>query len=272
MSSKNKNNVQQDTVGMVRSALVGKVPALRELEKKLGLKEFERRCAGFLEVVFEPKAAGKSVTAEDLKAKARAHVEKSQEMYRHCCEEFYKALDCLFTLSVRVEGTGTLPKAEADRVAKSVNPPNPDVPAKKPSKGALASDQKADKAKLDAAVERHIAENRPQRHTRLPASVRLTPHEIALNIGSFMTKELAQRDAAELLSFARAIWNRSTVFPSPSRYGVQPHVEAAQPVKRSDHKFTAPWTVNVTIAISGDDRKCASWGENVYARNRGEQE
>ena len=193
-------------------------------------------------------------------------------------QAFKAALDEWKTLSRALsqigKGQTPAPKTKTVQTAKGTGTRTKTA---KPSRqkttaGKTAGVPKADKATRDAAVEPHSAELRLPRHTRLPASVRLTPHEIALNLGSFMTRELAQRDATELLSFARAIWNRSTVFPSPSRYGVQPHVEAAQPVKRSEKKFPSPWTVNVTIAIFGDDKKCAAWGENVYTRNRNEQE
>ena len=110
-------------------------------------------------------------------------------------------------------------------------------------------------------------------HTRTPKSVRLTPHEITLNLGSFNVKALADRDAQEFLSHPNVFWYRGAMFPDPRRYGVQPSCEAARVVKRQDKKFAnSPWTVSVTIHVDGDDRKCDAWGVGVYTRNKDDQE
>ena len=110
-------------------------------------------------------------------------------------------------------------------------------------------------------------------HHRTPSSVRLTPHEITLNIGSFPVKELAENDAKDFLNNPKIFWYRGLQFPDPKRYSVQSRVETARVVKRSDPKFNrAPWTVSVTIALSGDDKKCDSWGTGVYTKNKADQE
>jgi hypothetical protein len=110
-------------------------------------------------------------------------------------------------------------------------------------------------------------------HTRTPKSVRLTPHEITLNLGSFNVKALADRDAQEFLSHPNVFWYRGAMFPDPRRYGVQPSCESARVVKRQDKKFAnSPWTVSVTVHVAGDDRKCDSWGVGVYTRNKDDQE
>lgn len=113
----------------------------------------------------------------------------------------------------------------------------------------------------------------PTPHTRMPASVRLTPHEITLNLGSFSVKALADRDAQELLTHPEVFLYRGSAFPDPRRYGVQPSCEAVRVVRRQDKRFGgAPWTVSTTIHVDGDDRKCDSWGVGVYTRNRADQE
>jgi hypothetical protein len=54
---------------------------------------------------------------------------------------------------------------------------------------------------------------------------------------------------------------------------VQPRIESARVVERKAAKFTrAPWTVSVTIAVIGDDKRCESWLSGVLAKNKGEQE
>lgn len=108
---------------------------------------------------------------------------------------------------------------------------------------------------------------------RTPASVRLTPQEITLNVGSSAVKSLAEREAREFLNTPNVFWNRQAQFPDPKRYGVQPRVIHARAVERRDPKFTrAPWTVNLTIAIEGDTKKAESWGLGVYSKNKGDQE
>ncbi len=103
--------------------------------------------------------------------------------------------------------------------------------------------------------------------------MRLTPHEVTLNLGSFNVKELAERDAQEFLTHPNVFWYRGVMFPDPRRYGVQPSCERAKAVKRTDKKFGLnPWTVSVTIRVEGDDRKCDSWGVGVYTRNKADQE
>ena len=108
---------------------------------------------------------------------------------------------------------------------------------------------------------------------RLPGSVTLTAKELALNIGAYAVKELAEVDARDFLSNPRILFYRSVQFPAPERYRVNPHVEAAKVVKRTSGKFSeAPWTVHVTFGLSGAEEDCRRWGMGVYARNKAEQE
>ena len=105
------------------------------------------------------------------------------------------------------------------------------------------------------------------------ASVRLTPHELTLNIGAQPVRELAEADAKDLLNNPKIFWYRPIQFPDPKRYQVQPRIESARVVERKAAKFTrAPWTVSVTIAAIGDDKRCESWLSGVLAKNKGEQE
>jgi outer membrane biosynthesis protein TonB len=108
---------------------------------------------------------------------------------------------------------------------------------------------------------------------RTSASVRLTPHELTLNIGAQPVRELAEQDAKDLLNNPKVFWYRPIQFPDPKRYQVQPRIESARVVERKAEKFSrSPWTVSVTIAAIGDDRRCESWLTGVLAKNRGEQE
>lgn len=156
-------------------------------------------------------------------------------------------------------------------------------PEKKPAKKAVKPAKKAAKKPARDNGPKPTAgkaeSGRPQRpqpptpHTRMPKSVRLTPHEITLNLGSFSVKALADRDAQELLTHPEVFLYRGSAFPDPRRYGVQPSCESARVVRRQDKRFGgAPWTVSTTIHVDGDDRKCDSWGVGVYTRNRDAQE
>ena len=108
---------------------------------------------------------------------------------------------------------------------------------------------------------------------RASASVRLTPHELTLNIGAAPVKELAEQDAKEFLGNPKVFWYRQLQFPDPKRYGVQPRITSARVVERTNPKFTrSPWTVSVTIEARGDDKRCESWLTGVLNKNRSEQE
>ena len=148
------------------------------------------------------------------------------------------------------------PKPEPKKPAKKPEPkkpapkPEPKKPAKKPEPAAVSPAT-----------------------GRLPGSVTLTPKELALNIGAYAVKELAEVDARDFLSNPRILFYRSVQFPAPERYRVNPHVEAAKVVKRTSGKFSeAPWTVHVTFGLSGAEEDCRRWGMGVYARNKAEQE
>ncbi len=147
--------------------------------------------------------------------------------------------------------------------------------AKKPQPKPQAKKQAAKKPQPKQAQKPEAGKPEVQLkpHTRMPKSVRLTPHEVTLNLGSFNVKELAERDAQEFLARPNVFWYRGVMFPDPRRYGVQPSCERAKAVKRTDKKFGLnPWTVSVTIRVEGDDRKCDSWGVGVYTRNKADQE
>jgi hypothetical protein len=105
------------------------------------------------------------------------------------------------------------------------------------------------------------------------SSVRQSPHELTLNIGSQPVKELAEADAKDLLNNPKVFWYRPIQFPDPKRYQVQPRVIGAKVVERKDPKFTrAPWTVSVTVEALGDDKRCASWLTGVLNKNKADQE
>ena len=159
----------------------------------------------------------------------------------------------------------------------AVQRPAPGEPAKKAAQGHAGSRKKAAAAKTPAEKpttgDSAGKPTAPTPHHRLPKSVRLTPHEITLNIGSQPVRELAENDAKDFLNNPKVFWYRPTQFPDPKRYGVQPHVEAVKVVQRADPKFTrAPWTVSLTVSLIGDDKKCDSWGRGVYDKNKGDQE
>lgn len=108
---------------------------------------------------------------------------------------------------------------------------------------------------------------------RTPASVRLTPHEVTLNVGSHPVKALADNDAKDFIGNPRVFWYRAMQFPDPRRYQVQPHVENVRVVKRADKRFeNAPWTCSVTVTLVGDTKRCENWGLAFYTKNKGEQE
>ena len=167
---------------------------------------------------------------------------------------------------------GTTKKPARKPVQQAKAPAKPQTPApKKTSEKPVARD-KADKAGnpgtttgTGAAPEKQVK--------RTSASVRLTPHELTLNIGAQSVKELAAQDAKDLLNNPRVFWYRPIQFPDPRRYKVQPRIESVRVVERKAEKFApAPWTVSVTIAAVGDDKRCESWLSGVLAKNRGEQE
>jgi len=180
----------------------------------------------------------------------------AQEHLERALEEFKQATTLLKGLAhayaMRLEA--------ADAPAPAKKAPKPKAPAKPAKAEKPAAPEKPAEA---PAVTRH----------RTPASVRLTPHEITLNLGSFPVKALAEADAKDFLNNPSVFWYRATQFPDPRRYQVQPRVEGAKVVKRADPKFArAPWTVSVTIAVIGEDKKCDAWGTGVLSRNRGDQE
>jgi len=105
------------------------------------------------------------------------------------------------------------------------------------------------------------------------SSVRMSAHEITLNIGAQPVKELAEQDAKEFLNNHKVFWYRPIQFPDPKRYSIQPRILSAKVVERKNPKFTrAPWTVSTTIEAQGDDKRCEAWLTSVLNKNRSEQE
>lgn len=163
------------------------------------------------------------------------------------------------------ETKAAAPKQKRKRTAKSALPA---APKKKRTRRAKPKDEKP--AEEPAEEQANTA---PSVRRRTPGSVRLTPREITLNIGGSPVKALAERDATEFLNNPMVFWNRPTQFPDPKRYGVQPRVEGARVIERTDPKFTrAPWTVSLTIHIEGDVKKAEAWGLGVYTKNKSDQE
>lgn len=106
-----------------------------------------------------------------------------------------------------------------------------------------------------------------------PKSYRIDDHEVALNLGGFPVRALAERDAKELLSHPKIFWYRQTMFPDPKAAKVQPTIVTATVSERSSAKFTrAPYTVFTVIRIDGDVAHCRAWAEGVVSKNKGDQE
>lgn len=149
-------------------------------------------------------------------------------------------------------------------------PAKPQTPASKPT--AKPAKPAAAPTKAEPTDEQASAQPAKQ-VKKASASVRLTSHELTLNIGAQPVRELAEADAKDLLNNPKIFWYRPIQFPDPKRYQVQPRIESARVVERKAAKFTrAPWTVSVTIAAIGDDKRCESWLSGVLAKNKGEQE
>ena len=145
------------------------------------------------------------------------------------------------------------------------------APKQAPKPKAQAKKEPAEQAK--PAPQPQPQAPQPQQVKRASASVRLTPHELTLNIGAEPVKELAVQDAKEFLGNPKVFWYRQLQFPDPKRYGVQPRITSARVVERTNPKFTrAPWTVSVTIEARGDDKRCENWLAGVLNKNRSEQE
>lgn len=156
----------------------------------------------------------------------------------------------------------------ADSRKKAAEAAKPRDPAKKQAEKPTTDDQAGkpgNAAGTSAAPAKQVK--------KASASVRLTPHELTLNIGAQPVRELAEQDAKDLLNNPKVFWYRPIQFPDPKRYQVQPRIESARVVERKAAKFSrSPWTVSVTIAAIGDDKRCESWLTGVLAKNKGEQE
>lgn len=147
------------------------------------------------------------------------------------------------------------------------------VPAikKEFTKAGVKASAKTAKMKPDKAVKQADATKR-QPAVSL-ASVKLSDHEITLNLGGFPVRALAERDAKELLSHPKIFWYRQTMFPDPKAAKVQPTIMTATVSERNSPRFTrAPYTVRAVIHIDGDVAHCRAWAEGVVSRNKGDQE
>ena len=104
-------------------------------------------------------------------------------------------------------------------------------------------------------------------------SVKTGPNEIVLNLNGFMTQSGAAHDASELLTYPNVFRYRSTMFPDPRRYGVQPTIVEAKAVERKGTRFVSrPWTVRTRITVVGPEPKVSAWCQAVLAKNKHEQE
>lgn len=210
------------------------------------------------------KAKAKAASVEDIIEGIVDSLAKAQDEFHHILMQVKQLLDLR---AVKTAGNPAKPEKQ-DNAA----------PKKPVKRGKVAKQVKQDKPATPPAapaVPTVVATppaTPPARH-RTPASVRLTPHEVTLNIGSQPVKELAEQDAKDLLNNPKVFWYRPMQFPDPRRYQVQPRIEGARVVKRNDPKFTrAPWTVNVTVALVGDDKRCDSWGVAAFNKNKADQE
>ena len=211
------------------------------------------------------KSKGKKRTADVVRQEAQDNLDKALGCFKAACE----AMGELLALYAAQAGM----QQEPEKPAKPAKPEKPvqaakaqkaaKQPAKKPAKPAAAPTDmqtgKEPEKKGDDAVR--------------GSSVRMSPHELTLNIGSQPVKELAEADAKDLLSNPKVFWYRPVQFPDPKRYQVQPRILNARVVERKNPKFTrAPWTVSVTLEARGDDKRCASWLTGVLSKNKADQE
>lgn len=220
----------------------------------------------------------KVTTSTDLLARACKDIESAIQLVRAATDALRRATATeRFAEERQSKPTGK--KLAPEKPAKPATKPA-QKPAKKPAtktvkpvKPAKAAEKPVEPTGSTIPTVTATPERAPIPRHKTPASARLTPHEVTLNIGSHPVKELAENDAKDLLNNPKVFWYRPTQFPDPRRYQVQPRIEGARVIKRSDAKFSrAPWTVSVTIALIGDDKRCDSWGVGVLAKNKADQE
>lgn len=221
----------------------------------------------------------KVTTSTDLLARACKDVESAIQLVRSATEALRRATAAKrFAEELQSKHTEKPAKPAAKPAQKRAakQPAAKTVKTVKPVKPAKAAGKPAEPAEPAGSTIPTVTatpERAPIPRHKTPASARLTPHEVTLNIGSHPVKELAENDAKDLLNNPKVFWYRPTQFPDPRRYQVQPRIEGARVIKRSDAKFSrAPWTVSVTIALIGDDKRCDSWGVGVLAKNKADQE
>ena len=215
------------------------------------------------------KSKGKKRTPDVIRKEALDNLDKALDCFKAACEAMGELL------ALYAAKAGMQHEPEPQRQAKPAQRPAPGKSAAKPAekKPVKVAEKPAEPARSTIPTVTATPERAPAPRHRTPASARLTPHEITLNLGSFPVKELAENDAKDLLNNPKVFWYRPMQFPDPKRYQVQPRIEGARVVQRTDPKFTrAPWTVSVTIALIGDDKRCDSWGVGVLAKNKADQE
>lgn len=215
------------------------------------------------------KSKGKKRTPDVIRKEAQDNLDKALDCFKAACEAMSELL------ALHAAQAGMQQEPEPQKQVKPAQRPTPEKPTANPAqkKPVKVAKKPAESAGSTIPTVTATPERAPVPRHRTPTSARLTPHEITLNIGSHAVKELAENDAKDLLNNPKVFWYRPMQFPDPRRYQVQPRVEGARVVKRSDAKFArAPWTVSVTIALIGDDKRCDSWGVGVLAKNKGDQE
>ena len=154
-------------------------------------------------------------------------------------------------------------KTKAKAAAKKSAPAKSATKKPAPTKAATKKPAPAAKVTKD-----EVAKAQPQEK-----SVKTGPNEIVLNLNGFMTQSGAAHDASELLTYPNVFRYRSTMFPDPRRYGVQPTIVEAKAVERKGTRFVSrPWTVRTRITVVGPEPKVSAWCQAVLAKNKHEQE
>ena len=154
-------------------------------------------------------------------------------------------------------------KTKVKAAAKKPAPTKSAVKKPTPTKAATKKPVPAAKVTKD-----EVAKAQPQ-----GKSVKTGPNEIVLNLNGFMTQSGAAHDASELLTYPNVFRYRSTMFPDPRRYGVQPTIVEAKAVERKGTRFVSrPWTVRTRITVVGPEPKVSAWCQAVLAKNKHEQE
>ena len=174
-----------------------------------------------------------------------------------------------FRDAAKARDAKTKAKAAAKKSAHSKSVAKKPAPtksvAKKPAPMKSATKKPAPAAKV---TKDEVTKAQPQEK-----SVKTGPNEIVLNLNGFMTQSGAAHDASELLTYPNVFRYRSTMFPDPRRYGVQPTIVEAKAIERKGTRFVSrPWTVRTRITVVGPEPKVSAWCQAVLAKNKHEQE